>query len=66
MNQIRKGFPFCAGCGRKEKRQGLNADEYFCIIVADTPMKGIVTGEVDGTECVEHGFYIPIVQKENT
>lgn len=56
----KKGIPYCAGCSRKVKRQELNAGEYFCPIVADTPMKGIVSGDIDGTKCVELGVYIPI------
>lgn len=60
MYDFRNSIPFCAGCSRKEKRQELKAGEYFCPIVADTPMKGIVSGDIDGTKCVELGVYIPI------
>lgn len=60
MVTIKIGIPYCAGCSRKVKRQELKAGEYFCPIVADTPMKGIVSGDIDGTKCVELGVYIPI------
>lgn len=60
MVKIKNGIPYCAGCSRKVKRQELKVGEYFCPIVADTPMKGIVSGDIDGTKCVELGAYIPI------
>lgn len=60
MNNLKNGIPYCAGCSRKAKRTDLKANEYFCPIVADTPMKGIVSGDIDGTKCVELGVYIPI------
>ena len=60
MVTIKNGIPYCAGCSRKVKRQKLKAGEYFCHIVADTLMNGIVSGDIDGTNCVEMGVYIPI------
>ena len=60
MTKIKNGIPYCAGCNRKEKRQGLKAGEYFCAIVSDTPMNGLVNGDTDGTKCVEIGVYLPI------
>lgn len=54
------GIPYCGGCSRKEKREGLNAGSYYCQVVAKTPMNGIVTIDTDGTKCVNEGNYIPI------
>ena len=44
----------------KEKRPELKTGVYYCEIVSDSPMKGIVTGDIDGTECVEKRFYLPL------
>ena len=60
MYDFRNGISFCAGCSRKAKRSDLKVNEYFCPIVANTPMNGIVTGDIDGSRCVELGVYIPI------
>lgn len=60
MNNLKKTIPYCAGCSRKTKREDLKANEYFCPIVADTLMNGVVTGDVDGSKCVELGVYIPL------
>lgn len=60
MTMIKNGIPYCAGCSRKVKRQELKIGEYFCPIVADTPMKGIVADDTDGCKCVEMDVYVPI------
>ena len=60
MVTIKNGIPYCAGCSRKVKRKELKIGEYFCPIVAETPMKGIVKEDTDGTKCVEMWNYIPI------
>lgn len=64
MVTINNVIPYCAECNRKVKRQELKTGEFFCTIVADTPMKGIVSGDIDGTQCVEMGVYIPIERVE--
>lgn len=53
-------IPYCGNCSRKTKKESLAKGEYYCDILADTPMKGIVTFDTDGTHCVELGIYRPI------
>lgn len=53
-------IPYCGNCLHKTKKDGLAKDEYYCDVVIDTPMKGVVTSDTDGTHCVEFGFYKPI------
>ena len=64
MTKINYNFPFCGGCSRKKEREGLGAGEYYCVI-ADAIMKngGVVTDDVDATECTENEWYIPIRQE---
>lgn len=56
-------IPYCANGSRKTKKDGLAKDEYYCDVVIDTPMKGIVTFDTDGTHCVELGVYIRLKQE---
>ena len=60
MSDYRNGITYCAGCNKKAKKTDLKENEYFCPIVANTPMNGIVTGDIDGSKCVELGVYIPV------
>lgn len=53
-------IPYCGNCLHKTKKDGLAKDEYYCNVVIDTPMKGVVTSDTDGTHCVESGVYKPI------
>lgn len=53
-------IPYCGDCSRKTKKKGMAKDEYYCDVLNDTPMKGIVTSDIDGTNCVEIGTYKPI------
>ena len=53
---------YCGNCSRKIKKEGLAKDEYYCDVFIDTPMKGVVTSDTDGTHCVELGVYEPIQQ----
>lgn len=53
-------IPYCGNCSRKTKKEVLSKDEYYCEVLIDTPMKGVVTSDVDGTRCVELGIYRPI------
>lgn len=50
-------IPYCGNCSRKTKKEDLNKDKYYCDVLANTPMKGIVTFDTDGTHCVELGVY---------
>ena len=57
-------IPYCGNCSRKSKKEGLSKDECFCDVLVDTPMKGVVTIDTDGTRCVEMGVYEPIQQQK--
>ena len=57
-------IPYCGNCSRKTKKEGLANGEYYCVVVNDTPMKGVVTSDVDGTRCVELDLYKPIQQEK--
>lgn len=57
MNTPEKMIPYCGNCSRKTKKEGLADGEYYCDILIDTPMKGVVTSDTDGTNCVEMGVY---------
>ena len=63
MKTLEKTIPYCGNCSRKTKKEGLANGEYYCDIVDDTPMKGVVTSDVDGTHCVELGVYRPLKQE---
>ena len=65
MNIHEKMIPYCGNCSRKTKKEGQVKDEYYCDVLIDTPMKGIVTLDTDGTRCIELGFYKPIEQRKN-
>lgn len=60
MKALETMIPYCGNCSRKIKKEGLAKDEYYCDVLIDTPMKGVVTPDIDGTNCVERGFYNPI------
>ena len=53
-------IPYCANCSRKIKIDGLDFGKYYCDVVANTPMKGIITPDIDGSQCLNNGCYIPI------
>lgn len=57
-------IPYCGNCSRKTEKEGLADGEYYCDIVDDTLMKGVVTSDVDGTHCVELGVYQPVQQEK--
>ncbi len=62
MKPLEAMIPYCGNCSRKIKKEGLSKDEYYCDVFIDTPMKGVVTSDTDGTHCVELGVYEPIQQ----
>lgn len=63
MKTLENMIPYCGSCSRKITKDGLAKDEYYCDVLADTPMKGIVTFDTDGTHCVELGIYRPLKQE---
>lgn len=63
MKQLEKMIPYCGNCSRKTKEEGLAKDEFYCDVVIDTPLKGMVNSDTDGTHCVEMGVYEPIQQE---
>ena len=60
MKDLETMIPYCGNCSRKIKKEGLAKDEYYCDVLVDTPMKGVVTPDIDGTHCVNIGIYKPI------
>lgn len=52
-------FPLCGGCSRKERGRGLKDDEFFCSIAETILPTGIITDDVDATDCVKNGWYRP-------
>jgi len=62
---IENMIPYCANCSRKTKKEGMLKTMYYCDAVRDSPMKGIVTLDTDGTHCMERGVYSPI-RKDST
>lgn len=63
MKTLEKTIPYCGNCLHKTKKDGLAKDEYYCNVVIDTPMKGVVTSDTDGTHCVELGIYRTLKQE---
>lgn len=63
MKTLENMIPYCGSCSRKIKKEGLAKDEYYCDALIDTPMKGIVTSDIDGTHCIELGVYRPLNQE---
>lgn len=57
MKTLEKLIPYCGNCSRKIKKESLGKNEYYCDVVKDTPMKGVVTFDTDGTHCTELGIY---------
>jgi hypothetical protein len=60
MKTLENMIPYCGSCSRKIKKEGLAKDEYYCDALIDTPMKGVVTSDIDGTHCIELGVYRPL------
>ena len=60
MKTLETMIPYCGNCSRKIKKDGLAKDEYYCEVLVDTPTKGVVSSDIDGTQCVEMGTYEPI------
>lgn len=59
MKPLEAMIPYCGNCSRKIKKEGLANDEYYCDVLIDTPMKGVVTSDVDSTNCVKRSFFKP-------
>ena len=62
MKTLEKMIPYCGNCLRKIKKEGLAKGEYYCDVLINTPMKGVVTSDTEGTRCVELGVYKPLQQ----
>jgi hypothetical protein len=62
MKALETMIPYCEICSRKVKKDVVGKNQFYCDVVIDTPMKGIVTSDTDGTCCVELGVYKPIQQ----
>ena len=64
MNNKITTIPYCGECGRKIKLTGLKKGEYYCDIVAGTPMNGIITYDTDGSHCVDSNVFRPILNNQ--
>lgn len=60
MEQVFANFPRCGGCSRREKREGMKKDEYYCAIADAILPNGVVTNDTDATNCARNGWYKPI------
>ncbi len=54
-------FPLCEGCSRKVKREECGEGEFYCYYAEDVFPNGIVTGDVDGTDCYNKGLYKGVI-----
>lgn len=61
MEKVFANFPLCGGCSRREKREGMNNDESYCVIANAILLNGIVTNDTDATTCTHNGWYKAIV-----
>lgn len=61
MTNYFSNFALCGLCAHKEKRKGLAENEFYCLYAEDVFPNGIVTADIDGTDCVNKGIYKPIV-----
>lgn len=59
MEKINGIFPLCGGCSRREKRDDLGEGEYYCAKVEAILPNGVVTNDIDATDCVRDGWYNP-------
>lgn len=59
MKRFIANFPLCGDCFRKETRNGLKDDEYYCSIAEAILPTGIVTTDLDATNCVCNRWYKP-------
>ena len=57
MKNAERTIPYCNECARKIKLESMKFGEFYCDVVLNTPMKGIVTIDTDGTECFQKGYY---------
>lgn len=53
-------FPTCGNCFQKEKRDNLNKESYYCRYAVGIFVNGIVTNDIDSTECFLNGNYTPL------
>lgn len=53
-------IPYCGKCKRMLLYTVNNVHFYYCSVLVDTPMKGIITPDIDGTTCVKSGLYVPL------
>jgi hypothetical protein len=61
MIKLFANFPLCGGCSRRERREELEDEEYYCAIADSILPKGNVTNDTDATNCVRNGWYIPCI-----
>lgn len=54
-------FPLCGGCSRKEKNEKCGEGEFYCYYAEGVFPNGIVTSDVDGTDCHNKGLYKSVI-----
>lgn len=57
MKIIKANFPLCGGCSRREQREGLKDEEFYCSIAEKNLPNGVVVNDMDATDCVRKGLY---------
>ena len=60
MKAVLKTIPYCGNCSRKIRKEGMAKGEFYCDVVSDTRLNGVVTLDMDGSYCMELGVYKPI------
>ena len=56
---VNRNFPVCGNCSQKEQKSNLKKGCYYCRYALDIFANGIVTEDIDATECVNKGYYLP-------
>lgn len=60
MKRFIGNFPFCGGCSRRERREGIKDGEFYCAIAETILPKATVTNDMDASNCVQKGWYNPL------
>lgn len=56
---INSNFPICGNCSQKEQKSNLKQGCFYCRYAIGIFDKGIVTEDIDATDCVNKGYYLP-------
>ena len=53
MKALETMIPYYGNCSHKIKKEGLAKDEYYCDVLIDTPIKGVVSIDTDVTHYIK-------------